>query len=169
MENQVQKRSALARDIKARLEAEGFTVTLRDRTLKLDMERLKRGLITPGAIKLIREATSSVQDFKAKYDLCVFVANHEAESVASVIRLHWNVILGMGDDAPWFTAEVPTLFISMANPYHLLDAPMIKTMINAYTANKSTIPALIEKIMGRSAFTGTSPVDVFCGHGDTAL
>jgi beta-N-acetylhexosaminidase len=169
MENQTQKKSALAGEIKARLEAEGFTVTLRDRTLKLNMERLKRGLITPGAIKLLKEASAGVEDFKSKYDLCVYVANHETESSASVVRLHWKVMLGMGNDAPWFTAEVPTLFISTANPYHLLDAPMMKTMINAYTANKSTIPALIEKIMGRSAFKGKSPVDVFCGHGDTAL
>ena len=49
--------------------------------------------------------------------------------------------------------------ISFANPYHLLDVPMMKTFINAYTNNEFTMPAVIEKMMGRSPFKGKSPVD----------
>jgi len=37
----------------------------------------------------------------------------------------------IGYDAPWFVHELPTMFISIANPYHMQDVPMIETFINA--------------------------------------
>ena len=79
-------------------------------------------------------------------------------------RLDWNVIFGLGDDAPWFTEEIPVLFISTANPYHLFDVPMAKTLINTYDNNSVMNEAVMEKIMGRSRFYGESPVDPFCGR-----
>jgi beta-N-acetylhexosaminidase len=39
-------------------------------------------------------------------------------------------------------------------------------LINAYTATPQVQSALIEKLMGRSAFTGKSPVDALCGLPD---
>lgn len=53
--------------------------------------------------------------------------------------------------------------ISTAYPFHLFDVPMIKTYINSYSGNEIFIDATIDKIMGRSAFTGVSPVDALCG------
>ena len=44
---------------------------------------------------------------------------------------------------------------------------MVKTYINAYTSNEVTVRAVVEKLMGRSAFKGKSPVDPFCGLWDT--
>ena len=41
---------------------------------------------------------------------------------------------------------------------------MIHTFINAYSNNDYMIEAVVEKLMGRSAFTGVSPVDPFCGR-----
>jgi beta-N-acetylhexosaminidase len=58
---------------------------------------------------------------------------------------------------------VPTLFISLQNPYHLLDVPMVKTYINAYSNHNGMIDTVVEKLLGRSPFTGVSPVDPFCG------
>ena len=52
----------------------------------------------------------------------------------------------MAADAPWFVQEVPTIFISMANPYHLIDVPMIKTYINCYSNNDACLVALVNKI-----------------------
>jgi beta-N-acetylhexosaminidase len=169
IENTPARKSPFALDIKARLAREGFAVTLRNRTLNLDFTKAAKGLITPGAIKLIKEITAGVAAFKEKYDLVLVIANLQTQSNASVVRLNWKVIMGMGNDAPWFTAEVPTLFISTANPYHLLDAPMMKTFINAYTGTPYTLDALIDKLMGRSGFKGISPVDPFCGRQDTHL
>jgi beta-N-acetylhexosaminidase len=72
----------------------------------------------------------------------------------------------MGNDVPWFVAEIPTLFVSLGSPYHLQDVPMIKTFINAYGANDETIDLVFEKLAGLSKFSGTSPVDPSCGRED---
>ena len=57
--------------------------------------------------------------------------------------------------------------ISTAYPYHLFDTPMMKTYINAYSGNAPFREAVMEKLMGRSTFSGRSPVDAFCGREDT--
>lgn len=62
--------------------------------------------------------------------------------------------------------EIPTLMVSLGNPYHLLDAPMIKTYVNAYCNSDTVIDAVLEKLLGRSVFQGQSPVDPFCGKMD---
>ena len=49
--------------------------------------------------------------------------------------------------------------ISFANPYHMLVLRMIKTMVNAYTLNEYTVPAVISMITGKSEFKGVSPVE----------
>ena len=40
---------------------------------------------------------------------------------------------------------------------------MIGTYINAYADAPHFCRAVMDKLMGRSAFTGQSPVDPFCG------
>jgi beta-N-acetylhexosaminidase len=40
---------------------------------------------------------------------------------------------------------------------------MIGTYINAYSGNQDFCEAVMEKLMGRSAFVGVSPVDPLCG------
>ena len=39
-------------------------------------------------------------------------------------------------------------------------------VVNAYTAIEPVQQALVRKLLGDEAFTGTSPVDVFCGLPD---
>lgn len=58
-------------------------------------------------------------------------------------------------------------FVSLANPYHLFDVPMIKTYINCYTNNDQTLQVLVDKLLGKEKFVGKSPVDVYCGRWDT--
>jgi beta-N-acetylhexosaminidase len=87
----------------------------------------------------------------------------ENASNNTTLRLNWNVCFGLGDDAPWFASEIPVMMISTAYPYHLFDAPMIGTYINAYSGNEAFCEATMDKIMGRSAFTGVSPIDPLCG------
>lgn len=167
MQDDKSKDNPLSQKIKAAFEKEGFEVTLRDRSRSLDFSALMSGKADTDTNAMFAEVFSNVEDFKQKQDLVVYVANYETASNNTVIRLVWNVIVGMGDDAPWFVKEVPTLFISLANPYHLLDVPMIQTFINAYSSNDATVDALMEKLMGRSEFTGVSPSDPFCGRQDT--
>ena len=108
-------------------------------------------------------AKFDVGTFRAKYDLVIYIANVENASNKVTNRLDWFTFWGNGNNVPWFVEERPTLFVSLANPYHLVDVPMIKTYINAYSNNNDVIDAVIEKITGRSGFYGVSPVDPFCG------
>jgi beta-N-acetylhexosaminidase len=75
----------------------------------------------------------------------------------------------MGANVPIFINSVPTVFISVENPYHLLDVPRVKTFINTYASTDTVMEALIEKLTGRSEFKGVSPVDAFCGLWDARL
>lgn len=103
-----------------------------------------------------------VSDIKAKYDLVIYLGNIENASNKTTNRINWYTFFGSGNNIPWFVHEVPTLFISLANPYHLFDVPMIKTYINCYSNNEYIIKAVIAKIHGEEAFEGVSPIDPFC-------
>lgn len=111
----------------------------------------------------------SVGSFKSRYDLVMYVGNIETASNKTVSRLNWHTMFGLGNNMPWMVYEIPAMFVSVGNPYHLLDAPMIKTYINGYCNSEYVIDAVIEKIMGRSSFKGKSPIDPFCGKIDTRL
>lgn len=105
----------------------------------------------------------SVGTFRSRYDLVLYLGNVENESNHVTNRLNWHTFFGNGNNCPWFVKERPTLFVSLANPYHLIDIPMIQTYINCYSNSEYILDALIEKLMGRSAFKGKSPIDPFCG------
>lgn len=105
-----------------------------------------------------------VSELKKAYDVIFYFANIKTASNQTTVRLNWLPPMGM--DAPWFVKEVPTIFISIANPYHLQDVPMIETYINAYTANEFNPKVLVEKLVGKSEFKGKNPNDPFCGYWD---
>ncbi len=134
-----------AANIKNLLEKEGFSVSVYDYS-KLDFQEIFEG---------------GVKDIKEKFDLAIYVASIDTASNQSVRRIDWLHL--MAADAPWFVCDVPTIFVSLANPYHLVDVPMVKTFINAYTPNSETVEAVVEKLVGRSEFKGKNPIDPFCG------
>ncbi len=153
----------LVRRWKELFEAEGFEVTVRDRRVSITVEDFMAPELSADKGRLMHEMYRSVGEARESYDLYVYVVNMQNASNNTTLRLNWNVCFGLGDDAPWLTSEVPVMMISTANPYHLFDAPMIGTYINAYSAEPHFCRAVMEKITGRSAFTGKSPVDPFCG------
>jgi beta-N-acetylhexosaminidase len=149
---------------KERFEAEGFEVTVRDRRVSIQVEDfIDPSRMTPEKGKLMHEMYRSVEEMKQDYDLYVYICNMENASNNTTLRLNWNVCFGLGDDAPWFASEIPVVMISTAYPYHLFDAPMVGTYINSYSGNPDFCQATIEKLMGRSEFTGISPMDPLCG------
>jgi beta-N-acetylhexosaminidase len=149
---------------KQRFEAEGFEVEVRDRRVSIQVEDfLDPSKMTPEKGRLMHEMYRSVAEMKQSYDLYVYICNMENASNNTTLRLNWNVCFGLGDDAPWFASEIPVMMISTAYPYHLFDAPMIGTYINAYSGNKEFCDATMDKLMGRSPFTGVSPIDPLCG------
>jgi beta-N-acetylhexosaminidase len=109
----------------------------------------------------------TVEVFKNKYDLVLYIGNIETASNKTVARINWYTLFGLGNNIPWFVEEVPTIFVSVGNPYHLLDVSMMKTYMNGYCNSEYVIEATIEKLLGRSEFKGTSPIDPFCGREDT--
>jgi len=102
-----------------------------------------------------------------KYDLMVYVANMGTRSNQTTIRIEW--VMPFGANVPIYMESVPTIFVSIENPYHLLDVPRVKTFINTYASTDTTLDMLMDKLMGRSEFKGKSPVDAFCGLWDTRL
>ena len=107
----------------------------------------------------------SVTQFRNKYDLVVYIGNIENASNKTTNRINWYALFGLGNNIPWFVKEVPTMFISLQNPYHLLDVPMVSTYINCYSNHDAVIEAVVDKINGKSEFKGHSPIDPFCGKG----
>lgn len=108
---------------------------------------------------------AGVNYLKEKYDLVIYVAHFDTASNYTVRRVEWVKL--MAADTPWFIHEIPTIFISMANPYHLIDVPMVKTYINCYSDNDACLESLVNKLIGKEKFNGVSPVDPFCGKWDT--
>ncbi|MCM1541183.1 MAG: glycoside hydrolase family 3 protein [Blautia sp.] len=149
---------------KERFEAEGFEVTVRDRRIAITVQDfMDPAGMTPQKGRLMHEMYRSVEEMKRDYDLYVYICNMENASNNTTLRLNWNVCFGLGDDAPWLVSEIPVVMISTAYPYHLFDAPMIGTYINSYSGQPEFCKAVMDKLMGRSAFLGISPVDPLCG------
>ncbi len=160
--------SGVAQAWKALFEAEGFEVSVRDRSVSITPQDMGDPAGMSEAKKaLMHEMYRSIAETRRDYDLYVYICNMENASNNTTLRLNWNVVFGLGDDAPWFVSEVPALMISTAYPYHLFDAPMLKTYVNAYAGTEGFRAAVMDKLMGRSAFTGISPIDPLCGREDT--
>ena len=107
------------------------------------------------------------EDFIATYDAILYVANLSTKSNQTSVRIEWAQ--PMGANGPHYLASIPTIFVSIENPYHLIDVPRVKTFINTYNSNDNVLDALVEKLLGRSTFKGQSPVDAFLGRWDTTL
>ena len=128
----------------------------------------KRGFLVTHYEKEVFDFTKplpfdSASSFRSKYDLVIYLGNVENASNKTTNRISWYTLFGLGNNMPWFVREVPTMFISFQNPYHLVDVPMIETYINCYSNHDAMIRAAVSKICGESPFTGVSPVDPFCG------
>lgn len=148
-------------DLKDLLAAEGFDVSIYesplDKIMKLPENEIAKGIMNVYAQKRpISELTDS-------YDLIISVANVVPGTVQRVL---WPASKGT-PDIPFYIFEVPSIFVSVQCPFHLADVPQMQTYINTYDARKETLRLLVEKMVGRSEFTGTSPVDAFCGFVDT--
>ena len=101
------------------------------------------------------------------YDLILYTANMGTRSNQTTIRIEWT--MPFGANVPIHISTVPTIFISIENPYHLIDVPRVRIFINTYASTDTVLEALMDKLRGRSEFKGVSPVDAFCGFWDTRM
>ncbi|MBQ9783508.1 MAG: glycoside hydrolase family 3 protein [Clostridia bacterium] len=132
-------------NFKAELEQRGFRVTV--------FEPLK---VTEGAMV-------SVDEMVSRYDLILYSASVKGNYQPN-IRITWSK--PQGCNVPSLCHTIPTVFVSFANPYHLIDVPHVRTFINCYAGTKPVLDALMEKLSGKDTFTGVSPSDPFCGKWD---
>ena len=99
--------------------------------------------------------------------LTLYLANYEQASNQTTVRIDWCKKHAL--DGPRFLHEEPCVFVSLANPYLLQDVPRVKTYINAYTATRTVIETVIDKLLHGGPFADVSPVDAFCCLPDTHL
>ncbi len=149
------------------------------RLVTLGKDKILHGSVTEISKRILEENGFCVEVYDPFQDnlhgtadlpadrLTLYMANCEHASNQTVVRINWCPKHAI--DAPRHLKEEVCVFVSLSNPYHLQDVPLIRTYVNAYTATETTIRLAIEKLMGKSEFKGVSPVDAFCGLPDTRL
>ncbi|MFF1385223.1 gluconokinase, GntK/IdnK-type [Arthrobacter sp. NPDC058288] len=147
--------------VKAELENAGFEVHL----FKTADQREAAGETGVNFMSVISEEATG--DYADKYDAAFVFANVKGFAQEAAIRIKWST--PMAAEIPWYVTEVPTVFVSLNQPNHLIDVPMVKTAIHAHAGTREAIRATIQKIMGMSEFQGTFNENVFCGSFDTRL
>ncbi len=151
----------------------------RIRLITLGRDEIPGGSLAETAMELLKKRGFAVEHYQPFADelhgcadlpkdrLTLYLANYEQASNQTTVRIDWCPKHAL--DTPRFLNEEDCIFVSLANPYLLQDVPRVKTYINAYTATKVTIEAVVEKLTGESEFKGISPVDAFCGLPDTKI
>lgn len=107
----------------------------------------------------------TVTQTKEQYDLVVYVAAIPQVSFSPTNRITWGPFIG--GNAPHGIPEIPMVFVSVENPYHLRDVPRMRTFVNAYTDSEMVADVVVDALTGVQPFRGQNPVDPFCGYEDT--
>jgi beta-N-acetylhexosaminidase len=98
------------------------------------------------------------------FDVILYLAANQPGYFKGNYRISWDEMQrGYAKGMSRYWHLIPTLFISMGNPYHLYEIPRCKTYINAYSPIEPVQRALVDVILGKKPFLGQSPVDAFCG------
>lgn len=147
--------------VKEELEKAGFEVTLHENFY--EMERNHPSHANKG---LIRKC-ESVEELKANYDIIFVFIHMKGYAQENNTRIKWSA--GHSNEIPWYTADVPTVCVSLNYTNHLIDVPMFKTFINAYCPTKEYIHETVRKIIGEDSFRGHYNETVWCGRWDTRL
>ena len=147
--------------VRDELEAQGFHVSV----FKTAAQRKADGETDVNFMSVISEEARG--DYADRYDAALIVANVKGFAQEAAIRIKWPTPMAV--EIPWYATEVPTVFVSLTQPNHLIDVPMVKTAINAHADTREAIHAVIQKMTGRSEFQGTFNDNVFCDSFDTRL
>ncbi|HKU30164.1 MAG TPA: glycosyl hydrolase, partial [Arthrobacter sp.] len=147
--------------VREELEAAGFTVDV----FKTAEQREAAGETGMNFMRVLSEEATA--DYAERYDAAFVFANVKGFAQEAAIRIKWSS--PMAAEIPWYATEIPTVFVSLNQPNHLIDVPMVKTAIHAHAGTREAIRATIQKIQGKSEFQGTFNENVFCGSFDTRL
>lgn len=112
----------------------------------------------------VTEYSKDMQVNPKDFDLILYLLAEETLLTRQRIFLNWRELTGNAFGAmKRYWHDVPTLMVSLGFPYYLYDAPRVPTYVNAYGSNEDMQAAVVECLLGRKPFEGTSPVDPFCG------
>ncbi len=133
--------------IREELEKEGFAVTYADEP------------------EVAAKGKGSMEEFKRECDAVLVISNQVGFAQQNSMRVKWI----LPTDQPWYASQVPTVFISLNLANCLVDLTMSHCYINAYASSPEVVHALVEKLVGKSAFKGTPDENVWCERWDTKL
>lgn len=144
--------------LKKLLEEQGHEVEIwestEERIMKLPEEE------RAAAIANVYAQKQPISNLTDKYDLIINVS--DVNSGGTIQRPIWPASKGT-PDIPFYVHEVPTIFVSVQNPFDLADVPQVSTYINTYDGMFVTMEELVKKLIGQSEFKGESSVDELCG------
>ena len=123
--------------VKQMLEAEGFEVT------------------TFVPAPMFEGKTPRQDEVTKNYDYIIYLANMSTKSNQTTVRIEWQQ--PMGANCPHYVNSVPTIFISVENPYHSEIARRIKTFINTYNSNDYVLEAADGQTDGQKRIQGQEP------------
>jgi len=150
-----------AEDLRDRLIEKGFDAFIYVSPLDKMKEQVERG--EKPNINMYFAGKNAIEDFKAEQDLVISFCNIMSGRPA------FGISKG-GGEIPWYVFELPVIGISVNLPTMLADMPMLRTYINAYDSEPSTMEKLVDKLMiGPDAFKGKDPIDSFCGLFDAKI
>lgn len=143
------------------LEQAGFEVSLHENFY--EMERNHPSPKNKGLIRICEP----VEELKANYDLIFVFVHMKGYAQENNTRIRWSA--GHSNEIPWYSADVPTICVSLNYTNHLYELPMFKTFINAYCPTREYIHVAVQKIIGNSEFKGRYNETVWCDRWDTRL
>lgn len=100
-----------------------------------------------------------VNKIKHNYDCILINCRMDPFSyLGGTLRINWNNIMTF-----WRGAAVDhpcVIFTSFGDPYKLYELPFLSTYINAYSAAKESLKAVVKVILGEIPAVGKSPVEL---------
>lgn len=150
-----------AEELRDRLTERGFDAFIYESPIEKIKQQIARG--EKPSLNIYFAGKNAIEDFKSEQDLVI--------TLFDVMngRPSFGLSKG-GGEIPWYVFELPVVGISVNAPTMLADVPELRTYINAYDSKPSTLDALVDKLLaGPDAFTGSDPIDSFCGLWDARI
>ena len=150
-----------AEKLRDRLIEKGFDAHIYVSPIEKIKEQIARG--EKPSLNLYFAGKNAIADFTSQQDLVITLFD------VGMGHPSFGMSKG-GGEIPWYVHELPVVGISVNKPTMLADCPMLRTYINAYDSNDDTMDALVDALLtGPEAFTGTDPIDSYCGMWDTHM
>ncbi|MCI8483414.1 MAG: beta-hexosaminidase [Lachnospiraceae bacterium] len=152
--------------LREKLCAKGFDAFLYESPIEKMQQQMQAG--EKPDLNLYFAGKTPIKEFRENQDLILTLVDIPG-GFQPVARPAFGMTKG-GGEIPWYVFELPVVVVGVQHPFVLADIPQARTYINTYDSKDVTLDVLIEKLMtGEEAFTGTDPVDAFCGLFDTKL